>query len=402
VGARRASVDSLPVSASISRSERQLILLSAGTAARRLARCDQARQLAVEVDWSRLAPALRLRRLLSVLGPRIIELSDGEADEDFAVAVEQALQAGRRQGAFFQLVSLRLIAALAQAGIPASALKGPLLGEALYGDPGRRLSSDIDLLVAPDDLNAAVEVVRSLGYGAPLDHVQGDGLPLLHFVLVHEQGQLPSIELHWRVHWYERRFAYERLLPGAPDASGQWRPEPADELAALLLFYARDGFVDMRLASDLGAWWDVRGAKLAPGALMQVLAAYPELARAIPAALAAAERVVGLPTVEILAKRRRLDVRQRLAVRLVNPNPSGSASQLYADMGLVDGLLAPAGGFGAFVRRQLLPPAEVLDQQARHGSRRRARSRAGRAVGVLGRYGVTLARAASGARTDRP
>jgi len=47
---------------------------------------------------------------------------------------------------------------------------------------------------------------------------------------------------------------------------------------------------------------------------------------------------------------------------------------------------------GAFVRRQLLPPAEILDQQARHGSRRRRRSSIGRGVGVLGRYGLTMTR----------
>ena len=58
--------------------------------------------------------------------------------------------------------------------------------------------------MAPEQLQAAVEVVRGLGYGAPTDYVQECGLPLLHFVLVHERGELPPVELHWRVHWYER------------------------------------------------------------------------------------------------------------------------------------------------------------------------------------------------------
>ncbi len=50
------------------------------------------------------------------------------------------------------------------------------------------------------------------------------------------------MELHWRVHWYERSFAHERLLPPTPDDPPQnWRPAPADELAALLLFYAGMG-----------------------------------------------------------------------------------------------------------------------------------------------------------------
>jgi Uncharacterised nucleotidyltransferase len=352
---------------------------------------ERAGELTPDIDWPRLAATLRSRRLLPVLGSRILELSDGHASGDFAAAVGQALQAGRRQGAFLQLISLRAMAMLAEAGIRSSALKGPILGEAIHGDPGRRLSSDIDLLVSPEQLRAAVEVVRRLGYGAPTDHVLEDGLPLLHFVLVHERGQLPPVELHWRVHWYERSFARDRLLPPTVDQSGDWRPEPVDDLAALLLFYARDGFIDLRTASDLSAWWDVHGADFPSGGLGGLLSAYPALARVIPAAAEAAERIVGLPASQVIGDTHVLGVRGRIAVRLANPNPRSSRSQLYADMSLIDGLLTPPGGLGAFVRRQLLPPPEVLDQQARHGSRRRARSRLGRGLGMLGRYGLRMA-----------
>jgi hypothetical protein len=372
--------------------ERQLILLSAGTAARRRTMRDQAGRLIGELDWPRLAETLRLRRLLPVMGPRILELAEGRASDDFAAAVKQAIDAGRRHSAFLQLVSLRIAAMLADEGIRSTALKGPLMGEAIYGDPGRRLSSDIDLLVPPEQLRAAVEVVRGLGYGAPTDYVQECGLPLLHFVLVHERGELPPVELHWRIHWYDRRFARERLLPAAVDLLGDWRPAPADELAALLLFYARDGFIDLRLASDLGAWWDAYGADLTPGALNEVLRAYPAFARVIPVAIEVAEKIVGLPAAQIIGGVRRLGLRERMAVRLANPNPRSSRSQLYADIGLIDGLLTPAGDFGAFVRRQVLPPREVLDQQARHGGRRRQRSSVGRGAGVLARYGLTMTR----------
>jgi Uncharacterised nucleotidyltransferase len=375
-----------------SRAERQLILLSAGTASRRRTMHEQAGHLIEGVDWPRLAETLRVRRLLTVLGPRILELAEERVDEDFAMAVQQAIDAGRRHSAYLQLVSLRISAMLADAGIRSTALKGPLMGEAIYGDPGRRLSSDIDLLVAPEQLQAAVEVVRGLGYGAPADHLEASGLPQLHFVLVHERGELPPVELHWRIHWYEQSFACERLLPPEVDPSGDWRPAPADELAALLLFYARDGFIDLRLAADLGAWWNVHHADLPPGALDELLSAYPALARVIPAAAEVIERTVGLPAAQILGDTYRLGLRERMAVRLANPNPRSSRSQLYADMGLIDGLLMPRGGFGAFVRRQLLPAPEVLDQQARHGGRRQARSRLGRGAGVLGRYGLTVTR----------
>lgn len=53
-------------------------------------------------------------------------------------------------------------------------------------------------------------------------------------MLVHERGELPLVELHWRMHWYEQDFARERLLPPAEDPMGDWRPAPVDELATLL------------------------------------------------------------------------------------------------------------------------------------------------------------------------
>jgi hypothetical protein len=379
--------------------ERELILLSAGIAARRRAMGADAERLSREVDWPRLAETLRRRRLLPTLGPRVLDLAGDHAGDGFAAAVHEAIEVGRRRGAFLQLISRRVISALAEAGICCTPLKGPLLGEAIYGDPGRRLSRDIDLLVTPEQLHAAVEVVRELGYGAPADHIERDGLPLLHFVLLHERGELPPVELHWRVHWYERSFARERLLaPTVGDRLGAaWRPAPPDELAALLLFYARDGFIDLRLAADLSAWWDAFGADLQPAALDELLDAYPALAPAIAASAAAADRVVGLPARRIIGAMPPLRLRDRVAVRLANPNPRASSSQLYADRGLVDGLLMPRGDLAAFLKRQVLLPREILDERARR-TPDRLRSHLGHSgrllirCGVLGRYGLTMVR----------
>lgn len=371
--------------------ERQLILLSAGTAVNRHAMREYADQIGADVDWSRLSKTLRLRKLLPTLGPRILELSKGHANDDFVEAVEQAIDAGRRQSIFLQLVCLRIVKALADAGIPSTPLKGPQLGEDIYGDPGRRLSNDIDLLVAREQLHTAVEVVRGLGYDAPTDHVGHNGLPLLHYALVHERAELPPVELHWRIHWYEQNFARERLLPPADDQATDWRPVRVDELAALLLFYARDGFADLRLAADLGAWWDAHGAELPPAALDELLVAYPALARAMVVASEVAENLVGLPAERIIGEVPGLGFRSRIARRLANPNPQSSQSQVYADMGLVDGLLTPPGGFSAFVRRQVFLPREVLDERARI-SKRRAHSPLGRGMGVLARYALTMAR----------
>jgi hypothetical protein len=373
--------------------EQRIILFSAGTSARRQAVHRQALRLASDIEWSKLADTLRARRLLSALGPRIVELVEGAASDDFMAAVDQTLEEGRRQGAFLQMITGRLRSMLADADIYSTPLKGPILGEAIYGDPGRRLSSDIDLLVAPGDLQDAVDVVGGLGYGTPTDYVDKSGLPLLHLTLLHRRGELPPVELHWRIHWYEQRFAHERLLPrGIIDPSDDWRPALADDLAALLLFYARDGFIDLRLATDISAWWDVFGDEMQAGALDDVLSGYPELAHAVWVAARVAERVIGLPASRIITEAPALRLRDHLAMRLANPNPYTSQSQLFAERGLIDGLLIPRGGFRAFVRRQVLPPREVLVQQARYGGRERARSPLSRSTGILARYVLAMTR----------
>jgi len=378
------------VTRTTTRVERQLILLSAGTAARRRAMREQAIRLMSTVNWSQLGETLRWRKLLPTLGPRILELAEGRASDDFATAVEQTMATGRRQGAFLQLVSGRVMAALADAGIRSAALKGPFLSEAIYGDPGRRLSNDIDLLVATEQLPAAVEVVRRLGYDAPTDYVQDCGLPMLHFALGHERGELPPVELHWRIHWYERRFARDRLLPPAGIQVGDWRPAAADELTALLLFYARDGFVDLRRATDLGAWWDAFGAEVRPGALDELIHVYPAFTRVIPVAAKVAEQIVGLPAAQIIGDMRRLSLRDRMAVRLADPNPRVSQHQLFADRGLIDGLLMPPAGLRAFIRRKVMPPRELLDEYAQRSPSGRTISPLGYSIRVLARYGLAF------------
>jgi Uncharacterised nucleotidyltransferase len=366
--------------------EERMVRLAAGTAARRRAGRERAGELAEAVAWPRLLDTLRERRLLATLGPRVLELSGERAGEGFAAAVAESLAETRRQAALVQLISARVRETLAAAEIRSAPLKGPALGEALYGESGRRPSSDIDLLVAAEELDRAVEVVRPMGYAAPADPVRDDALPLLHYALVHERGELPPVELHWRIHWYEREFARERLLPPTLEDAA-WRPELADELLALLLYYARDGLAGLRHATDLGAWWDRFGEELAPGALDRALERYPALRPAVLAAAQAAEAVVGVPAVR-LTSQARLGARGRAAVRLANPLPHSGEVQVFADMGLIDGLLTPLGSWRAFLSRQVVLPRGALPRSADG----KPTSRLGHGTRVLGRYALTVAR----------
>jgi O-antigen/teichoic acid export membrane protein len=379
--------------------EQEIAMLCAGTAARRDVARGRLGSLIDQVDQASLIELLRGGRLLPQLGPRIVEIAGARAGEQLTTAIAETVTAGRRQAALLQMVGERTIDELRTAGIRSAALKGPLLAEALYGDAGRRQSSDVDLLVAAEDLGPAVEVARAMGYSAPADHVGANGLPLLHFSLAHERGELPPIELHWRIHWYESRFARQRLLPPSLDCPGTWRPAPADELASLLLYYARDGFTGLRHATDLGVWWDRFGSNVPDGALEELARSYPQLRPALAAGIETARARVGLDQGRV----RPLGLGARAAVRLASrPRSYRSREQLFAQIGLIDGLLTPRGGFGAFVRRQIAPPAAVIRERAeKEGEGATPGSTPGHAVRTLARFCLALSRLPLPAREIR-
>jgi hypothetical protein len=364
----------------------ELIRLAAATAERREASRRQQEDLAAEADWLSVEERLRLERLLVTLGPRLLEAAPEAAPQRFASAVEEAIASARHNDALLTLIGERVRGQLRAGGIVSSPLKGPQLGEAIYGEPGRRPSSDIDLLVPPADLHRAVAAVRELGYAEPNERVAAPALPELHYAMRHERDQLPAVELHWRIHWYESRFARERLLPPTK-AGADWRPQPVDELAALLLFYARDGFTGLRQAVDLSAWWDRFGSQLPAGALDPLTREYPQLREALLTALKVAETVVGLPADRVVARPGRLRFRSRLAASLVDPRPYRSEAQVFAEVALVDGLLTPNGGLRDYLRRQVLPPAELRRQRA---GGKPIYSRAGYGARVLARQALAL------------
>lgn len=99
--------------------------------------------------------------------------------------------------------SLRaVLASLAQAGVPALPLKGPVLAEALYDPPEERPFTDLDLLVRRADVPAALGVLAALGYrhlpgGRPLEHEVGHAAGAV-FVREDDPVSVP-IDLHWEL-----------------------------------------------------------------------------------------------------------------------------------------------------------------------------------------------------------
>lgn len=60
----------------------------------------------------------------------------------------------------------RILNALESCGIPAYPFKGPALSVMLYGDPARRQSRDLDILIPKERVRRAIDCLETLGYGA--------------------------------------------------------------------------------------------------------------------------------------------------------------------------------------------------------------------------------------------
>ena len=122
--------------------------------------------------------------------------------------------------------TVEAVDALRAAGVRPVLLKGPVIAQWLYADdPSQRAYNDTDLLVAPDDLAPAAEVLDGLGYRP----VSASGLRFRHQVPRHARcwfrdRDRAAIDLHRTIH------GTERLDPALVWGAAVEQPETVDVL----------------------------------------------------------------------------------------------------------------------------------------------------------------------------
>ncbi len=339
--------------------EEELVRLLVATDEMRREGTARIEELLAVARFEELLQLATMQRLLPLVGSRLRSSDPTGLPEWFEQAVDKALSFERRRSLLLEELTAAAVRELESAGVPVLVLKGPRLGEEIYGDPGLRSSGDVDLLVSPDALETARELLLAAGYSSGHDPLFDDR-PLLHYRLFSAGPIQIRVELHWRIHWYESAFSEELVQSGGRGAVAPAVLDPASGLAALLLFWVRDGLVGLRYAADIAAWWDRFGSEIEPGALAAIGATHPRLERALAVSGAVAARVVGLPHPALARQPAQLDRRERLACRLANWTCRGDSDQIGSNRVLVDLLVSPSRGHAAFARRQLAPPPETL------------------------------------------
>ncbi len=149
--------------------------------------------------WGDEEYKLALRDIrLSGVGPQICHFLRGKGllDETpafFRNALKQDYQQALVQNLYIQKMEREILAAFEAAAIPVIPLKGPRFAEGYFGHMAARPSSDIDLLVHPEDLKRAEQCVEAL-------HFQKDKQVHNHVVLAKATGpgqDALAVELHW-------------------------------------------------------------------------------------------------------------------------------------------------------------------------------------------------------------
>ena len=193
-----------------------------------------------------------------------LALSCAERDENMARLPESvraevlaSLPLLRRQATVRQLERDRVLKRLVDEGLPAMPLKGAVLMSTVYGSPVERPTGDLDVLVRPEQLDAAIECLAGLGYVMPYSERVMDGFRRHHF---HVRVQHPSgfiAEIHWDL---LPRSSVFRIEPGPFMSRGQLVdlgglsavcPAPDDMVIHLSTQNLDDGFSSLRRLVDI-------------------------------------------------------------------------------------------------------------------------------------------------------
>lgn len=103
--------------------------------------------------------------------------------------------------------STRVSTLLSDRNIEHHFLKGPMLSQKIYGDPGLRHSKDLDLVIHSADVSVALTFLQSQGWELSLHRGMWQRSSLYrwiaerrlrHFQLFHPERKI-NLELHWRI-----------------------------------------------------------------------------------------------------------------------------------------------------------------------------------------------------------
>lgn len=151
--------------------------------------------------WHRILPLADAHRIPSLAGARLQALPEfisavpPEVQEDSRTRLRNASQVS-----FLMTQKLeRYIEVLEGESIPTVVLKGASLARTVYPSPEQRRFSDIDFLVARENVDRALRVLKEHGLHSVLGPEQDRHYTRWHFHRILTDGRGTYLELHWEL-----------------------------------------------------------------------------------------------------------------------------------------------------------------------------------------------------------
>ncbi|WP_197029837.1 nucleotidyltransferase domain-containing protein, partial [Paenibacillus sp. 1-18] len=153
-----------------------------------------------KLDWARLLRLADHHRVVPLVYLQLKKSNDPVIPLQLLASLQAQYHRNTLRMLHLQAEAGRLTKLLMAHGIRVLMLKGPALAQQLYGDVSLRTSKDVDLLIAPNDMDEAEHWIREAGYESKSGEARVLGSWKWkdhHTSFLHVQKRV-EVELHWR------------------------------------------------------------------------------------------------------------------------------------------------------------------------------------------------------------
>ena len=154
-------------------------------------------------EWSSLLDFLRANWMIPFVYRRIGSLPpEYRPPEPITDEMRQTFLVSCVRSVHMERQLQEIIEAFGEQGVRVLVLRGPALAFSLYEDPAMRPSGDLDLLVIPEQVVQARDILESLGYRCLAKRFETSKDFFREECFIHQEnpGSTFPIDLHW-VHW---------------------------------------------------------------------------------------------------------------------------------------------------------------------------------------------------------
>jgi hypothetical protein len=147
--------------------------------------------------WDHVVSCLRPHWIIPLMAFHMLSWpKECRPPEKILSVFENALLAGAARNLLMGRQIEQVLTAFQEAGIPVLLVKGPALARTVYPDPALRHSSDIDLLIRPEDFLLCERIMEKLGYSCPACTYHLSRYAFHHQTFLNGKNRL-MVEIHW-------------------------------------------------------------------------------------------------------------------------------------------------------------------------------------------------------------